>query len=589
MSAVEHTRHVSDRGRLGPEQQAEHLARLGAERFDVIVIGAGATGAGAALDAATRGLSVALLEAGDLAAGTSSRSGKTLHGGLRYLEQGNVRLVREAAHERNLAVERLCPHLTRPTPFLFALHKGAPERAYIGAGVALYDLLGGARSSQMPWHRHLSRRGALRTCPALDPRRLTGAVQYYDAIFDDARHAMLLARTAVRYGAALATGHRVVEVLRPGGRIAGVRAIDAETGASLEVSGRRVINAAGVWADLVQELGGERQVDVQPSKGIHLVVPRERIPAASGIVTRSADSVVFMRPWNDRFWIIGTTDTPWAYARDEAVATAADIDYLLTEVNAWLADPLTRADVIGVYAGVRPLIRTPGAGGGSTAMLSRDHAVLPGPEGMFTIVGGKYTTYRRMAEDVVDAAAGGLDRPARGLDGSAIGSIGSIGASVTARTPLLGAEGWEALMRQRDRLALRTGLHTHTIHRLLGRYGALLDDLVDLIADRPELAEPLPGAAPYLAAEIVYAATHEGARTLQDVLERRTHIAIETRDRGSAAAETAAELAGGVLGWSADRRRREVAAHRARIADDRRCEQAPDDDAAIRARPTRAP
>jgi glycerol-3-phosphate dehydrogenase len=559
-----------DRGRLGPEQRVEHLRRLRSECFDVIVVGGGVTGAGAALDAATRGLSVALLEAGDLAGGTSSRSGKTLHGGLRYLEQGNLKLVREAAHERNLCVELLCPHLARPTPFLFPISHRGWQRPYLGAGVLLYDLLGGARSSRMPWHRHLSRRRALSLCPALDPRRVQGAVQYYDVIFDDARHTMLVARTAVHYGAALATRTPVVEMLHEGGRIVGVRANDEEAGESFGVSGRCIINAAGAWVDRVQELAGDPQVRVQPSKGVHLVVPRDRIQSTVGMVTRTADSVLFVRPWGERFWVIGTTDTPWEHQREQPAASGADIDYLLNEVNTWLARPLTRADIVGVYAGVRPLVSArDGEDGRGTAALSRDHAVLPGPEGMFTIVGGKYTTYRRMAQDVIDAATGWLG--------------GAVPSSVTDRTPLLGAEGWDALRHQRDRLARRLGVSATHVEHLIGRYGTLVEQVIALLETRPPLAEPLPGAPDYLQVEIVYAATHEGARTVEDVLARRTHVSIETADRGMASAEPAAELVGDALGWPPERRRREVAGYRRRLEADRRSELAPDDDEAARA------
>jgi glycerol-3-phosphate dehydrogenase len=465
----------------------------------------------------------------------------------------------------------LCPHLARPTPFLFPLSHRGWERPYLGAGVLLYDLLGGARSSRMPWHRHLSRRSTLSLCPAFDPRRVRGAVQYYDVIFDDARHTMLVARTAVHYGAVLATRTPVVEMLREGERIVGVRAVDAEAGESFAVSGRCVINAAGAWVDRVQELAGDPQVRVQPSKGVHLVVPRDRIDSSVGMVTRTADSVLFVRPWGERCWIVGTTDTPWEHGREEPAASGADVDYLLNEVNTWLSRPLTRADIVGVYAGVRPLVSTvrDGGDGASTAALSRDHAVLPGPEGMFTIVGGKYTTYRRMAKDVIDAAAGSLGR--------------AVPSSVTDRTPLLGAEGWDAWRRQRDRLARRVGLSARWVEHLIGRYGTLAEQVIALVEARPPLGEPLPGGGDYLQAEIVYAATHEGALTLEDVLARRTHVSIETPDRGTASAEPASELMGEALGWTPERRRGEVAGYRGRVEADWRSELAHDDEEAVRA------
>jgi glycerol-3-phosphate dehydrogenase len=276
---------------------------------------------------------------------------------------------------------------------------------------------------------------------------------------------------------------------------------------------------------------------------VHLVVARDRIAANAGIVTRTADSVLFIRPWNEGYWILGTTDTPYRQSREDPTPSAADVDYLLAQANAWLARPLTRDDVTAAYAGLRPLVS--GRDGQATAALSRDHAVVPGPlDGMFTIVGGKYTTYRRMAQDVVDAVAVWLG--------------GDVPGCVTDRTPLLGAEGWDALRRQRQRLATSSGLSVHWVEHLLGRYGALIGELLGLIGERPELAAPVHGAPGYLQAEIVYAATHEGARALEDVLFRRTHIAIETPDRGLASAEQVAELVGPALEWSADDRDREL-------------------------------
>lgn len=577
--------------RLGPDQRAQALRRLAAETFDVVVVGGGVTGAGAALDAASRGLTVALLEARDLAIGTSSRSGKTFHGGLRYLEQLNFKLVREAAHERNLMVGRLCPHLTRPTPFLYPLSHRAWERGYVGSGVLLYDLLGGARYG-MPRHRHLTKRGVLREMPAIDPNRITGGLQYYDVIFDDARHTMNVARTAAHYGAVAGTCLKVTGMLRDGaGRVAGVRARDHETGDEVEVRGRCVINATGAWADLVQELAGEAQLEVRPAKGIHIIVPHDRIESRTGVLARTADSVLVVRPWQSRYWLIGTTDTPWEHDRADPAANAKDVEYLLTEVSKWLRTPLTEDDVVGVYAGVRPLLsgkaaaravssdqaatpapegRPAGADSKTTAALTRDHAVLEGPEGLFTIVGGKYTTYRRMAEDIVDAAARWMG--------------GSTPKSVTAVTPLLGAPGWEVLRNQRGRLAAERGLEVEQVDHLLGRYGSLVGELFDLLAERPELARPIDGAPEYLEAEAVYAASHEGALHLDDVLARRTHISIETRDRGLAAAKRVAELVGEVLGWHDTRRERELARYEAQVDADRRAQREPDDDAAVAAR-----
>jgi glycerol-3-phosphate dehydrogenase len=554
---------------LGPEQRARDLGRLARERFDVVVVGGGVTGAGVALDAATRGLSVALLEMGDLASGTSSRSGKVFHGGLRYLRQLNFSLVRQASHERNLMVGRLCPHLTRPTPFLFPLVRPGLDRLSLGAGVLLYDLLGGRRPPGMRGHRHLGKAGARREVPSLRAERICGAVEFFDVVFDDARHTMTVARTAARYGAAVGTQLEVVGALRSGPAVVGVRVRDRLGGGELEVRGRCVINAAGAWADLVQRLAGEEQLEVQPAKGIHLVVPGSCIQGKAALIAPTADSVLVMRPWWDH-WLIGTTDTPWAHDRAAPAATAADVSYLLEQSSRWLERPLRREDVVGVFAGVRPLLR---GKKGSTAALSRDHAVLAGPRGLVTVTGGKYTTYRVMARDALDAAL-----RAQG---------GPVPACVTADRPLVGAEGWEALRGRADALAGPHGLEPAAVARLVGRYGGLATEVLELLRARPELARPLPGAPGYLEAEAVHAASHEGALRLEDVMARRTHVAMEVPDRGLAAAPRVAELMGEVLGWDAAHRGREVAGYRALVEADRAGEAQPGDDRAYAARTAR--
>ena len=553
--------------RLGPEQRMRAIHQMSEQTFDVIVIGGGVTGAGTALDAASRGLMVALLEAKDLASGTSSRSGKTLHGGLRYLQQLNFSLVRQAAYERNLMVNRLCPHLTWPTPFLLPLVHRGWERIYMGSGVLLYDLIGGKRPSELPHHRHLTKKGALREMPSLRSDQITGALQYYDVIFDDARHTLTLARTAAQYGAVIGTRLEVTGMLFEGQRVVGVKVHDLETSQELKVRGRCVINATGAWADLVQQLaGGEALMEIRPAKGIHIVVPKERIDSHTGLIAPTTDSVLVVRPWW-QYWIIGTTDTPWDYDRSSPVANATEINYLLTEINKWLSTPLKREDILGVYAGVRPLLSGKGT---TTAALSRDHAVLKGPEGLFTITGGKYTTYRVMAKDVIDAAmgmSGGLAPP-----------------SATATTPLLGAEGWHILLNQRERLAAKTGLRTQQIDHLSGRYGSLIEEIFALLTERPELARSVEGASEYLEAEIFYAVSNEGALHLEDILARRTHIAMETQDRGLVAASRVAHLAGEVLGWDTTRRKQEIDRYAVQVEADQLAEQEPTDATAVSAR-----
>jgi glycerol-3-phosphate dehydrogenase len=544
---------------LGPAGRAAALAAMAATAtgeppFDLLVVGGGVVGTGAALDAVTRGLSVALIEQRDLASGTSSRSSKLVHGGLRYLEMFDFGLVREALEERGLLLTRLAPHLVRAVPFLYPLRRTL-ERPYVGVGLALYDALAMAGRYEMgvPRHRHLFRRQIARIAPDLRTDAMTGAIRYYDCQVDDARLVVTLARTAVGYGAHVATRTRVTGFLREGDRVVGVRATDLETGDELEVRAAVVVNAAGVWTDEVQHLlGGELALDVDASKGIHLVVPRDRIRSECGLVARTEKSVLFVIPWG-RHWIIGTTDTAWDLDLAHPAASRTDIDYLLEHVNKLLTVPLDHDDVEGVYAGLRPLLAgKPGRGVGSagegearsaTTKVSREHTVTSPVPGLVLIAGGKLTTYRIMARDAVDLAV--RDRP-------------EVAASHTERVPLLGAVGFEVRTNQRVALSRRSGLDVGRIDHLLGRYGAMVDEVLDLVEQRPELGAALPGAEDYLSAEVVYAVTHEGARHLDDVLARRTRISIETFDRGTVAVTTTADLMAAELGWDSDRRDDEV-------------------------------
>ncbi len=551
---------MNDASQLAPEQRRAALARLSDEVFDVVVVGGGATGTGCALDAATRGLDVALVEARDFASGTSSRSSKLVHGGLRYLEQRNFGLVREALKERSLLLNVLAPHLVTPVPFLLPLTEWW-QRAYIGAGLALYDSLGGHEG--LPRHRHLTKHGAFKLAPALRPDALRGALQYYDGKVDDARHTMTVARTAAQYGAAVVSNTRVVGFLRAGERVTGVRVRDELSGAETDVRARMVVNATGVWTDDVQELVGERgKFKVRASKGVHLVVPRDRLQLDTGLILRTEKSVLFVIPWG-RHWIIGTTDTDWELDKAHPAASAADIDYVLEHINAVLEQPLTHADVEGVYAGLRPLLTGESE---STSQLSREHTVAVPVPGMVAVAGGKYTTYRIMARDAIDVVARNLDR--------------TVPESATHVTPLLGASGFKALWNRRDRVATNSGVHEAWIEHLLRRYGTRIDDLLALIAERPELGEPLAGADGYLAVEVTYACSHEGALHLDDVLARRTRISIETWDRGLEASVPAARLMAEVLGWDEGATNAEIEIYRARVEAERRSQEQPDDHAA---------
>lgn len=553
--------------RLDTTQRQQAWERLSSAPLDVLVIGGGVTGCGAALDAATRGLSVALIEARDFASGTSSRSSKLIHGGLRYLEQFDFTLVRQALRERELMLSRLAPHLVKPVPFLYPLTHRVWERPYVTAGLTLYDTMGGARS--VPRHKQLSRRGALHLAPALKSSSLTGGVRYYDAQTDDARHTLTLARTAATYGATVLNSAEVIQLHRAGARIVGARVRDVETGAEIDVQASVVVNCTGVWTDDIQMLAGSRgRFHVRASKGIHVVVARDRINSEVGLILRTEKSVLFVIPWGTH-WLIGTTDTDWTLNKAHPAASRADIEYLLDRLNKVLSVPLSMDDIQGVYAGLRPLLAGESE---STSQLSREHAVGRPQPGLVSIAGGKYTTYRVMAADAIDAALDdiGESRP----------------RSVTQHVPLLGAEGYHALVNQVDRLAVRFDLPTWQIQRLLNRYGSLVDELLEPAADDRTLLEPLPGAEEYLRAEIVYAATHEGALHIDDILARRTHISIETNDRGTQCARSVAELVSSHLGWDDARICTEVATYEARVQAERDSQAQQDDQAADAARIT---
>ncbi|HEX3190743.1 MAG TPA: glycerol-3-phosphate dehydrogenase/oxidase [Streptosporangiaceae bacterium] len=545
---------MAGNGALDARDRGAMLSRLATERFDVLVIGGGVTGAGTALDAASRGLRVALVEARDLASGTSSRSSKLIHGGLRYLEQFDFKLVYEALRERDLLVSKLAPHLVKPVSFLYPLYKKVVERPYVGAGLVLYDSMEGTRRP-VPRHRHLSARGALKRAPALSPDRLAGAMLYYDAQVDDARHTLTVARTAAAHSAVIGTRLSVVGLLRSAERVTGARVRDEESGRVLEVSAEAVVICAGVWTDLVHELAGvQAGYKVRMSKGVHIVVPRAAVDADTGMILRTEKSVLFFIPWGEH-WIVGTTDTDFAGDRAEPVATEEDIEYILAAANRVLARPLIRADVIGVYAGLRPLVDTPAGNGAKpaggkpagdkpTTKLSREHVVDTPVPGLASIAGGKFTTYRLMARDVVDAAVADFDREVPG--------------SVTEQVPLLGADGLAAVQPAVGRLAEDYGVPRAAVEHLLGRYGTLAAEVLELVKGDAALGRPLAPGHPYLRAEVAYAVSHEGALHVEDALMRRTRLFIESADSGTAVAADVAALMGRSLGWSRRRRAAET-------------------------------
>jgi glycerol-3-phosphate dehydrogenase len=554
---------------LSPAGRREAIARMAENELDVLVVGGGVVGAGSALDAVTRGLTTAIVEARDWASGTSSRSSKLIHGGLRYLEMLDFGLVREALRERGLLLDRIAPHLVKPVPFLYPLQHRVWERAYAGTGVALYDAMAytSGTAHGLHHHRHLTRGQALREAPCLRKDALTGAIQYWDAQMDDARFTMTVVRTAVSFGALAANRAKVTAFLRQGERVTGARVTDLETGEEFEVRAKQVINATGVWTDDTQGMADTRgQFHVRASKGIHLVVPRDRLPSSTGLILRTEKSVLFVIPWG-RHWIIGTTDTDWTLAKDHPAASAQDIDYLLEHVNSVLNSPLTREDVEGVYAGLRPLLSGEEE---STSKLSREHVVGHPVPGLVVVAGGKFTTYRVMAADAVDEAVRTMD--ARVPD------------SCTDELPLVGADGYRPLWNQRRALAATFGIHVARVEHLLNRYGACASELLTMLRADPSLAAPLPGADDYLAVEARYAVTHEGALHLEDVLTRRTRISIEAWDRGVAAAPEVVDLMADPLGWTDEEKKREIDHYLARVAAERESQTKPDDDSAEAAR-----
>ncbi len=512
------------------------------EGVDVLVIGGGVVGAGAALDATTRGLSVAVLEARDWASGTSSRSSKLVHGGIRYLEQLDFKLVREALRERGRLLTTVAPHLVTPVPFLYPLKTRVIERAYVGAGMTLYDMLSGTKSG-VARHRHLSAAGLRREMPGLIDGGFVGGLCYFDAQVDDARLVVTLVRTAAENGALAMNHASVVDVdtVPSGDKGYRVTIRDHETNDEFTTFARHIVNATGVWTEESQALiDADPGFTVTMSKGIHLVVARDRIPLDLGLLLRTERSVLFVIPWGG-FWLVGTTDTPWTFDKANPAATSTDIDYLLEHVNTVLETPLTYDDILGVWSGLRPLVAGTAS---STTTLSREHVVGTPRPGVAFIGGGKLTTYRVMADDVVTAA---------------LSSAGTKAArSATANLPLLGAVGFEnAADATRESLRSR-GLPTDLADRLVNRYGSMAPDVVALVDGNPQWKELLPGSTNVHGFEIAYAVLAEDARHLDDVVVRRTRMAMEQFDSGRAALDTIADIMANLLGWKGEQRSAEI-------------------------------
>jgi glycerol-3-phosphate dehydrogenase len=557
---------------LGTFDRTRALAALERVPFDVLVIGGGVTGAGVALDAAARGLRTALVERDDFASGTSSKSSKLVHGGLRYLQQREFRLVYEALAERQ-RLRHTAPHLVKVLPFLIPLFgKGGtinPKLAKaVNGALWLYDLTGGARIGKL--HERISAEEALAHMPTLSPERVVGAFIYYDAQTDDARLTLAVARTAADHGAVVANHCEVVELLKDAdGRACGARVQPDDPGAEpIEVRARVVVNAAGVCSDRVRALDeGHDPASIRPAKGIHITVPWSKVrnDIAAVVPVPKDRRSVFVVPARaagggdaglDRTYI-GTTDTDYDGPLDDPQCTPDDIAYLLNAINASVSEPITADDVLGTWAGLRPLV----AGGGGveatgkearTADLSRNHHVDRSDSNVVTVTGGKLTTYRRMAADTVDEATAILGRGGR---------------SRTRRLRLHGAEGTDDL--RQEGAADRLGVAPDVLEHLVGRHGGEARTLVAMIAAEPELGRPLVPSLPHLRAEALYAVRYEMARTLDDVLTRRIPARWLAREASAGVAADVARLVAGDLGWDDAEIERQVADYLARVGRER--------------------
>ena len=530
------------------ERRSADLRALADERWDVVVVGGGIVGAGVLLDATSRGLRAALVEQDDIASGTSGRSSRLIHGGLRYLEQLRFGLVREALRERARLL-RLAPHLVRMEPFLFPIYGlSFVHRPFYDAGLTLYDLLGG-RLDGGP-HGHLSVQQALALTPDLRLTGLRGAFVYRDGVEDDARYALAVVRTARERGAVAVTRARALGPLGgdpPGGepsgsRIGGIRVRDGLSGEELEVRAERVIDATGVWAARAGPFG-DRSIPILPSRGSHVVVRRERIPSQLGVTIRVPGRVVFVVPWPGH-WVIGTTDVAYDGPVDRPSASPAEVDEILATVNRTLEVDLTLDDVVGAYAGLRPLVAS--GRNGSTVKASREHRVRVEPDGLVRIGGGKYTTYRVMARDAVDAALGQDEARRR--------------PSATSDLTLVGAADRADLDSLARNLESEHGFSALLADRLVDRHGTEATQVVAL-GQEQGLLRPLTVGVDVLEAEVAWAAREELALSLDDFLARRTRLALEQPDRGASLSRRAAALLGAELGWEADRLEREVPAY----------------------------
>jgi glycerol-3-phosphate dehydrogenase len=526
-------------GSIAADARRRAFAAMSDTSLDVLIIGGGIVGCGALLDATSRGLTAALVERDDLAVGTSSRSSRLIHGGLRYLEQYQFGVVRESLAERH-RILRLAPHLVRIQPFLFPLFgRRVITRSFYEAGMSLYDALGARRDGG--WHRHRSVGATLRHAPALRRKGLRGGLVFHDAVHDDARYVLAVARTAELAGGVVATRAVVEKLVEENGRVTGARVRDTLGGGNAVVRARVVVDATGAWAaDGASPLSGG-STSILPSRGSHLVVRRARIPSDVGLTIRVPGKVVFLVPW-PRHWLIGTTDAAYDGPIDRPNASAEEVTELLDAVNRSLDVDLQRDDLVGTYSGVRPLIAP---SSGTTITAPREHRVVAEPNGLVRVSGGKFTTYRVMARDAIDAAVRGL------------GDDPKSRASGTADLQLVGAAEPPELEQIAGAIASEHRLAADVADRLVRRHGRHAAEIAALGAKEGLLGTLAPGID-HLEAEVAWAARHEHALSVDDVLSRRMRLAQEMPDRGAAVAPRVAEILAGELGWDEDRRSKSV-------------------------------
>ncbi|MEZ4255803.1 MAG: glycerol-3-phosphate dehydrogenase [Polyangiales bacterium] len=544
----------------------EMWSALGTREVDLLVVGGGIVGAGIARDAARRGLDVAVVEMQDLAWGTSSRSSKLVHGGVRYLEQYEFGLVFESVSERRILMD-LAPHLVNPLGFLFPVYKGAKHKLWvINAGMWLYDGLSLFRSPRV--HKNLSPREVEALEPAVRQEGLKGAPLYWDCSTDDARLTIETAIDAAAHGATIATWSKVESFVLDDGKVRGALVRDAFSGETKTVRARLVVNATGPWTDRTLALANAARPAplLRPTKGVHIVVDAAKLPVSNAVVcTHPIDKrVLFVIPWGDRAYV-GTTDTDFEGDPGDVHATRRDVDYLLAATREHFPDfPLTHADIIATWAGIRPLIAPPPVDAGQTASeVSREHEILMGPNGVLTVGGGKLTTYRRMAAEAVDNAvrwlelSGGISKPLESAD--------------TAKHPLPGAEGWpedddHAAVGHRVLDASKGTLSEASAQYLANTYGMRALVLADRVRREPKLGAPLVPGRPEILGQVDWAVTEELAASVSDVMTRRTQLFYRDHDQGLGAAEAVGQRMQALLGWTPERFQEEVDRYRQDVA-----------------------